>query len=102
MHVLAELRTTSPDRVIDAQLSLTEPVNCDVGRISQLLSNLVANALGKPLRPSAIHFVSDLPRTRNAKILRRVVKSVYTGTDPGDLSSLENPSALAAIGATRS
>jgi acetyl-CoA synthetase len=48
-----------------------------------------------------IHFVGDLPRTRNAKILRRVVRSVYTGKDPGDLSSLENPSALAAIGATR-
>ena len=65
------------------------------------LQDLVANALGKPLRPKAIHFVADLPRTRNAKILRRVVKSVYTGKDPGDLSSLENPSALAVIGATR-
>jgi acetyl-CoA synthetase len=66
------------------------------------LEDLVASALGKPLRPKAVHFVGDLPRTRNAKILRRVVKSVYTGKDPGDLSSLENPSALAAIGATRS
>jgi len=66
------------------------------------LQELVAGALGKPLRPKSIHFVDDLPRTRNAKILRRVVRSVYTGTDPGDLSSLENPSALAAIGATRS
>ena len=66
------------------------------------LKELVAGALGKPLRPHAVHFVSDLPRTRNAKILRRVVRSVYTGADPGDLSSLENPSALAAIAATRS
>jgi len=66
------------------------------------LSDLIATALGKPLRPKAVHFVTDLPRTRNAKILRRVVRSVYTGKDPGDLSSLENPSALAAIGATRS
>src|SRR3979411_1006087 len=66
------------------------------------LQNLVATALGKPLRPKAVHFVLDLPRTRNAKILRRVVKSVYIGTDPGDLSSLENPTALAAIGAARS
>jgi len=65
------------------------------------LQDLIATALGKPLRPKAVHFVVDLPRTRNAKILRRVVKSVYTGKDPGDLSSLENPSALAAIGATR-
>ena len=65
------------------------------------LKDLVAGAMGKPLRPKAIHFVNDLPRTRNAKILRRVVRSVYTGQDPGDLSSLENPAALAAIGATR-
>jgi acetyl-CoA synthetase len=65
------------------------------------LQELVATALGKPLKPKAVHFVVDLPRTRNAKILRRVVRSVYTGKDPGDLSSLENPSALAAIGATR-
>ena len=64
--------------------------------------------LGNPMMLEAViaeagrvHFVGDLPRTRNAKILRRVVRSVYTGTDPGDLSALENPSALAAIGATR-
>ena len=70
--------------------------------LARELQDLVAAALGKPLRPQAVHFVGDLPRTRNAKILRRVVRSVYTGKDPGDLSSLENPSALAAIGATRS
>jgi acetyl-CoA synthetase len=77
-----------PERVASDQLALE-------------LQDLVAAALGKPLRPKAVHFVTDLPRTRNAKILRRVVRSVYTGKDPGDLSSLENPSALAAIGATR-
>jgi acetyl-CoA synthetase len=71
------------------------------GQLATELEDLVAAALGKPLRPKAIHFVADLPRTRNAKILRRVVKSIYTGKDPGDLSSLENPSALAVIGATR-
>src|SRR5919108_970564 len=61
------------------------------------LQDLVAGALGKPLRPKAVHFVTDLPRTRNAKILRRVVRSVYTGKDPGDLTALENPAALEAI-----
>jgi acetyl-CoA synthetase len=72
------------------------------GALEAELKELVAGALGKPLRPKSVHFVSDLPRTRNAKILRRVVRSVYTGADPGDLSSLENPSALAAISAARS
>jgi acetyl-CoA synthetase len=57
--------------------------------------------MGKPLRPKAIHFVPDLPKTRNAKILRRVVKAVYLGLEPGDLSSLENPAALEAISGAR-
>jgi len=77
------------------------PGQKDDGALALELMDLVAGALGKPLRPHAVHFVSDLPRTRNAKILRRVVRSVYTGADPGDLSSLENPSSLAAISATR-
>ena len=80
---------------------ILRPKNQPSERLAAELQDLVAGALGKPLRPKAVHFVSDLPRTRNAKILRRVVKSVYIGKDPGDLSSLENPSALAAIGATR-
>jgi acetyl-CoA synthetase len=66
------------------------------------LSDRIAQALGKPLRPKAVYFVPDLPRTRNAKILRRVVKAVYLGIEPGDLSALENPTSLEAIGAARS
>jgi acetyl-CoA synthetase len=66
------------------------------------LAERIAQAMGKPLRPKAIYFVPDLPRTRNAKILRRVVKAVYLGIEPGDLSSLENPASLEAIGAARS
>ena len=69
--------------------------------LAEELKDRVAGALGKPLRPRAVKFVTELPRTRNAKILRRVVKAVYLGQDPGDLSSLENPAALDAIGAAR-
>jgi len=65
------------------------------------LKDEVAAALGRPLRPKSVSFVSDLPRTRNAKILRRVVKAVYLGQEPGDLTSLENPAALEAIRAAR-
>jgi len=49
------------------------------------------------LRPARVVFVADLPRTRSAKILRRVVRSAYLGLPPGDLSALENPAAVAAI-----
>jgi len=65
------------------------------------LKDMVAAALGKPLRPKSVEFVADLPKTRNAKILRRVVKAVYLGLEPGDLSALENPAALEAISGAR-
>ena len=38
--------------------------------------------------------VTDLPKTRNMKIMRRVVRSAYTGSEPGDLSSLVNPDSV--------
>jgi acetyl-CoA synthetase len=57
----------------------------------------VATRLGKPLRPAAIEFVPDLPKTRNAKVMRRVIRSTYLGEAAGDLSALENPQAVEAI-----
>jgi acetyl-CoA synthetase len=62
---------------------------------------LVDHALGKSLRPKAIWFVDDLPRTRNLKVMRRVARARYLGLDPGDLSALDNPSSLQAIDALR-
>jgi acetyl-CoA synthetase len=61
------------------------------------ISNLVATRLGAPYRPSAVKFVSEIPKTRNAKVLRRAVRAVAMGREPGDLSSLENPSSLEEI-----
>jgi acetyl-CoA synthetase len=58
------------------------------------LTALVIDRLGKPLKPKAIEFVRDLPKTRNAKVMRRVIRAAYLGDAPGDLSSLENPQAV--------
>ena len=58
------------------------------------VEDAVVSALGKAFRPGAIRWVEDLPRTRSAKIMRRVVKALALGKDPGDLSSLENPQSL--------
>jgi acetyl-CoA synthetase len=69
--------------------------------IRDRLKALVAERLGKPLRPETIEFVKDLPKTRNAKVMRRVIRAVYLGDPPGDLSSLENPPAVAEIGSLR-
>jgi acetyl-CoA synthetase len=65
------------------------------------VSALVATRLGAPYRPSAVKFVSEIPKTRNAKVLRRAVRAVAMGAEPGDLSSLENPSALDEIARAR-
>jgi len=61
------------------------------------LKALVAKDMGKPLAPSRIHFVSALPKTRNAKVMRRVIRAAYLGLDPGDLSALEDPGAVEEI-----
>jgi acetyl-CoA synthetase len=58
------------------------------------LKSLVSRDMGKPLAPSKIHFVSALPKTRNAKVMRRVLRAAYLGQDPGDISSLENVDSL--------
>jgi acetyl-CoA synthetase len=65
------------------------------------LRRLVAKELGKPLTPRDVRFVRDLPKTRNAKVMRRVIRAAYLGQDAGDVSSLENPQAVAEIGTAR-
>jgi len=57
----------------------------------------VAGELGKAFQPDRVLFVSALPKTRSAKIVRRAVRAKALGTDPGDLSSLENPETLEEI-----
>ena len=67
------------------------------------IADTVAASLGRPLRPDAVRFVAELPRTRNAKILRRVIRGAYLGqADLGDLSALENPDAVEQIRALAS
>jgi acetyl-CoA synthetase len=61
------------------------------------LQSLISNSLGKPLKPQAVLFVKDLPKTRNAKVMRRVIRAAYLGQDPGDISSLVNPDAVEEI-----
>ena len=57
----------------------------------------VAAALGKAFTPERVLFVSALPKTRSAKIVRRAVRAKALGEDPGDLSTLENPDTLEEI-----
>ncbi len=61
------------------------------------LKQLVAKDMGKPLAPSKIHFVSAIPKTRNGKVMRRVIRAAYLGENAGDLSALENPNVVEEI-----
>jgi acetyl-CoA synthetase len=62
------------------------------------LGERVAAQMGKALKPDRVLFTRDLPKTRSAKIMRRVIRATYLGREPGDLSSLENPAAVKAVG----
>jgi acetyl-CoA synthetase len=66
-------------------------------RLREELMNLLVEELGKPLKPREIKFARALPKTRNAKVMRRVIRAAYLGEDPGDVSSLEDPGTVEAI-----
>ncbi|HYP59192.1 MAG TPA: AMP-binding protein, partial [Thermomicrobiales bacterium] len=71
------------------------------GELAEEIRRSVGHQLGSALRPECVHFVRELPRTRNAKIMRRVIRAAYLGLPPGDITALENPAAVdqvAAIG----
>ena len=57
----------------------------------------VDQQLGAVARPSRVHFVSVLPKTRSGKLLRRAIQAVCERRDPGDLTTIEDPTALQQI-----
>ena len=99
LHEVAEaaaIGVDDPDKgqklvvfVVPAPASAADPA-----ALSQQVAQHVDKRLGRPFRPSAVHPVAQLPKTRSSKIMRRVIRSVYCSLPPGDLSSLDNPTAL--------
>jgi acetyl-CoA synthetase len=77
------------------------PGNAPSESLRTELSDRVAQSMGKALKPEKILFTRDLPKTRSAKIMRRVIRATYLGKPAGDVSSLENPDAVKAIGEAR-
>jgi acetyl-CoA synthetase len=76
---------------------VTKPGTALGDDLADRLKAEVGGHLGKAFTPERILFVDELPKTRSAKILRRAVRATALGQDPGDLSSLENPSAIESI-----
>jgi acetyl-CoA synthetase len=65
--------------------------------LTQEIGEAVIRELGKSFAPERIIYVDALPKTRSAKIVRRALRALATGQDPGDVSSLEDPDVLANI-----
>lgn len=68
--------------------------NVAESELEALVARHVEKRLGRPFRPGRVHVLSQLPKTRSSKIMRRAIRSIYCGQPPGDLSSLDNPAAL--------
>ncbi len=72
---------------------LKKGANGDPTLAIELIKN-VSRDLGKALAPRDVIFVADIPKTRNAKVMRRVVRAAYLDEKLGDTSALENPTSL--------
>ncbi|MCX6665715.1 MAG: acetate--CoA ligase [Euryarchaeota archaeon] len=66
--------------------------------LRKTLTDHVSKELGKIAKPDEIWFVSDVPKTRSGKIMRRVIRAKAMGQDVGDTSTLANPEAVDEIG----
>ena len=66
-------------------------------RIEQQVIGAVVKSLGGIARPAAIYFPQALPKTRSGKILRRAIRALAEGNETGDMSTLDNPTAIDAI-----
>ena len=89
-----------PDAITGSALACAcvpiAPVD-DPAKLVHHLASAVADSFGASYRPKQFIFVSELPRTRNQKLMRRVVRGVLTGTPLGDLSSLANPESIESL-----
>jgi propionyl-CoA synthetase len=68
--------------------------DADALKLEGEIMKLVDAQLGAVARPSRVRFVTLLPKTRSGKLLRRAIQAVCEGRDPGDLTTIEDPSAL--------
>lgn len=66
----------------------------DAGMLPEELAQALVHGMGTSYRPERVLLVDDLPKTRNMKIMRRVLRAVFEDKDPGDLSALANPEAI--------
>jgi len=103
---IAEVAVVGVNDQLKGQMPLAFAVAKDAGKIAtdeskaaqekEVMAQVDAQ-LGAIARPRRVHFVSMLPKTRSGKLLRRSIQALAEGRDPGDLSTLEDPTALEQI-----
>lgn len=96
-HIIEAVAIGVPDAIKGNQLvvfCVTGPDCQPDERLEQELKDRVAAEMGKALTPRRVIFLSDLPKTRNGKVMRRMIRSAYLGLDPGDATALVNPGVL--------
>ncbi len=103
---IAEVAVVGVADPVKGQMPLAFAVVKDAARIAtpelrasheKEVMNTVDKMLGAIGRPSRVHFVTLLPKTRSGKLLRRSIQALAEGRDPGDLTTIEDPSALEQI-----
>jgi acetyl-CoA synthetase len=90
-----------PDPIKGSTLVLVCVAKPGIEVTADELARVVVHGLGTPFKPKAVLFIADLPKTRNLKIMRRVIRAAYLGENPGDLTSLVNPESIDEIRARR-
>ena len=76
------------------------PIIDGIPMIVDDIRSYVQNQLGAIARPARVHFISGLPKTRSGKMLRRSIQALAEGRDPGDLTTIDDPSTLEQIRAS--
>jgi propionyl-CoA synthetase len=66
-------------------------------RLEGEIMKTVDGQLGALARPARVHFVTALPKTRSGKLLRRAIQAICERRDAGDLTTIEDPTALQQI-----
>jgi acetyl-CoA synthetase len=102
--VVEALAVGVPDEVKGESIvvfAVARPGAMDEPLLAAAIGQTVVERLGKSFKPSSVHLVPALPKTRNGKILRRLARAAYLGQPLGDASALEDPGTLEPIRALR-
>jgi len=100
---VAEVAVVGVNDAVKGQMPLafvvpktSQKIDDEVGRESQKkeIMKQVDQLLGAIARPRDVYFVTMLPKTRSGKLLRRSIQAIAEGKDPGDLTTLEDATAI--------